>query len=72
MTQLLHNETRCVLVNHLIDRRHHTELHKLFNNNPGFNRHLLGKIAHTDIFRQLYIVNNLLGWLLKSMLILIV
>ena len=72
MAKLFNDETRRILINHLVNRCHHTELHKLFNNNPGFNRHLLGKIAHTDIFRQLYIVNNLLGWLLKSMLILIV
>ena len=72
MAKLFNDKTRRILVNHLIDRCHHTELHKLFDNNPGFNRHLLSEVAHADIFGQLYVVNNLLGWLLKSVLVLII
>ena len=72
MAKLFNDKTRRILINHLVDGCHHTELHKLFDDHTGFNRHLLSEVAHTDIFGQLYVVNNLLGWLLKSVLILIV
>ena len=69
MTELLYHEACCVLINHLVNGCHYTELHQLFNHHSRFHRHLLRKITHTNVFWQLDVVNNLLGRLLERMLI---
>ena len=69
MTEFLYHETRCVLINHLVNGCHDTELHQLFNHHTRFHRHLLRKITHANVFWQLDVVNNFLGRLLEGMLV---
>ena len=69
MSQFFNNETRRILVDHLINRGHDTKLHQLFNDNARFDRHLLCELANADIFGQLDVVNDSLSRLFKSMLI---
>ena len=69
MAKFLYHKTCCVLINHLVNGCHDTELHQLFNHHTRFHRHLLREITHANVFWQLDVVNNLLGRLLEGMLV---
>ena len=69
MSEFFNNETRRILIYHLINRGHDAKLHQLFNNNARFDRHLLRKVANTDTFGQRDVVNDSLSGLFESVLI---
>ena len=69
MTQFFYDQRRGVLVEHLIDVSHHTQVHKLFDDFACFDRHLLCQVAYRDVLGDIDVVDDFFRWLLKGMLI---
>ena len=59
MTQLLNDEGRCVLINHLVDRGHNTQPHQFFNDHASLHSHLLRELSHRNVVGDINVVNNL-------------
>ena len=69
MPQFFHNQRRGILVEHLVDGRHDTQIHELFDDLARFDSHLLRQIAYGDVLGDIDVINDFFGWLLESMLI---
>ena len=68
MSHLLDHQGRGVLVDHLVDGRHHTQLHQLLNDLTGLHRHRLGESTDRNHVGHLNFVDLLLGRHLKTVL----
>ena len=54
VAQLFHQNHGGVLVQRLVDGGHLAELHQLLDDFRGFDRHLVGQLAHGDGFRHVH------------------
>ena len=68
VAQLFHHQDRGILVDHLIDGGHHTQLHQLLDHFTGLDGHLLRQDANGNHVGQLYFVHFSLGGHFKSVL----
>ena len=69
MAELFHHQRCRILIEHLVDRGHDTEVHQLFNDFTRFDRHLLGQITDGDVLGNTHVINDFFGGLLKGMLV---
>ena len=54
VSHLFDHEDRAVLIEHVVDRRHHAHAHQRLDDFAGFDRHALREIADGDRFRHLH------------------
>ena len=66
MAEFFNHQRRRILIEHLIDRRHHAKVHQLFNHFTCFDRHLLGQIAHGDVLGNVHVINDFFGGCSKA------
>ena len=69
VSELLDYQSRRVLIEHLVNVGHHSQIHQFFNHLTRFDSHLLGQIADRDVFRDIDVVDNFFSGLLKRVLV---
>ena len=69
MAHLFDHQGSGILINHLINRGHHTQLHQLFNDFTCLDRHLLSKCADRNKIRHFNFIRDFLGRHFKTVLI---
>ena len=69
MPQFLHHQNGRILIEHLINRRHDTQIHQLLDHRSSLNRHLLRQVTDRNIFRNVDVVDNFFCGLLKPVLV---
>src|SRR5690606_19325670 len=61
VAHFFHHQGGGVLIQNLVDGRHHTHPHQGFDHFTGFYRHFRRQITHGDGFRQFYLVHHRSG-----------
>jgi hypothetical protein len=62
VAQFFDDQKRGVLVDHLVDRGHHTHFHQAFDHLTSLDSHALRQIADRDVFRHRDFADNWRGW----------
>ena len=69
MSKFLHDQYGGILIQHLVDCRHHTHSHQLLDHIASFYRYFMGQLTKDDGFANFYFVLDELRFFERSALI---
>ena len=69
MSEFFYDQCCSVLVNSLVDIRHHTQSHKNFDDFRRFDSHTLRQLRDGDVFSDLYLTLHYLSGCIELMML---